>query len=921
MSRTTPFVKRMRNQGGTIYTFNSAVEDIGLNINEKNNVVKISHFALLEIPRINYDASISTNNRFNVDAIPGAFLYSQDPAIKDGRVLIAESFQNYALNFESNLLNDPDYDATLTRTVSERVFWKWLKETGAIRWQPDVSSGYWTEEAETDVDGVTGYKSVVKYVGLVSAGNVRSDSFGTYNETYILVPTSHGQVEAHFEQTEDTNYYHGMEIGNLYQEILGRENYLKPHPDGLSYSGYYDFMTDPSSLTNPSFSVYWESLYYDVNTSLWTPGSWFTADERTPISTHNAYLTDSNNYLAPGGILNVDIQYNNNAGETRIFRRSNVDCMGLIWDLNKLKSIYGDSALTFDKMAMQYAVNDTYNFNAALIYYSIYNSVQDTVLATNLLGILFLDSPSGSTENIGFGGIIIPSLEKIQSGPGGFGTSYALRLNIKTDNMLDDTAAAITDAATSDQLYAQDWNEAFYQLGKAVNILTQNNSVLSYISTQYEAMQSTQNQMLNDLQQVQNELNDLTQEVKGTENTIPLFSSGTDPLIDSSIYMENGNIGLFNNHPTWPVQIDASLKAKDIYIEKAIRDVSGNILLNYGSPLQFGDPSNFRGMTFYTGNATPAIYIDTSNNVIIPALGNFLKESSLGTSFIWTGGIVDVSGGSGSGWKDASINQLWTYDYVQDASIIGVQSAIALTQAAYIPNASLGTSFKWTGGILDVSVSGGGATVGYVDIQDGKRDVSIAWLNSNKIGSSDLAPYATTYSVGVALRPYATNASIGTAAFAKQTDLNGKLDKAGGTISGDLAVTGNTNLGERHAMAIGTSDITCPVSESDMDNMSVTITPKGTKLFIMFSAPFHTNIIARGATLYINVAGSDVRSCRFEIYQQVMNVSFQHIAGISPIITPGVPITIKIRWSGDTAIHQGDAYANTERILTVIDLY
>ena len=52
-NRVTPFVKRMRTQGGTIYTFSSAVEDIGLNINERNNVVKVSNFALLNIPQIN----------------------------------------------------------------------------------------------------------------------------------------------------------------------------------------------------------------------------------------------------------------------------------------------------------------------------------------------------------------------------------------------------------------------------------------------------------------------------------------------------------------------------------------------------------------------------------------------------------------------------------------------------------------------------------------------------------------------------------------------------------------------------------------------------------------------------------------------------------------------------------------------------
>ena len=39
MATITPFVKRMRTQGGTFFSFASALEDIGLNINERNNIV------------------------------------------------------------------------------------------------------------------------------------------------------------------------------------------------------------------------------------------------------------------------------------------------------------------------------------------------------------------------------------------------------------------------------------------------------------------------------------------------------------------------------------------------------------------------------------------------------------------------------------------------------------------------------------------------------------------------------------------------------------------------------------------------------------------------------------------------------------------------------------------------------------------
>ena len=233
MSKITPFVKRMRTQGGTLYTFSSAVEDIGLNINERNNIVKMSNFALLDIPEITAPTNLQ-QNRFNVFAIDGALEnYEDSGSIKDGKVVVAESFQNYALNVETWLLDNEDYNPALLKTVSERTFWKWMKETGAIRWTKDVSNaGYFIEEIDTDSS--VGYNSVVKYVGEISAGSVRTDTFGTYNETYVLVPTSHGQTRVYFKQAYDDNYEPEMQMGPGGINIKGRENYTQPQPDGLS---------------------------------------------------------------------------------------------------------------------------------------------------------------------------------------------------------------------------------------------------------------------------------------------------------------------------------------------------------------------------------------------------------------------------------------------------------------------------------------------------------------------------------------------------------------------------------------------------------------------------------------------------------------------------------------------------------------
>lgn len=677
-NRITPFVKRMRTNGGTIYTFSSSVEDIGLNINERNNVVKISHFALLDIPPIQQlPATPPENiksNRFNITNIAGAFEQEQgNPSLKDGRVLIAESFQNYALNLEANLLNQASYEPALIRTVTERVFWKWLKETGSIRWQSDVSVGgvqYFSEEI--DADGSLGYNSVIKYIGLVSAGNVRQDTFGTYNETYILVPTSHGQTDAYFEVIEDSNYYLGMEIGNLGENILGRESYTLPHPDGLSYLGYYDFVDSSTQIV--ANGTTW-SLSYDDSTGSYSSGWWYTAESREPASADNAYLTDSSSWLT-SGILNTDLKYSDGSNTVQ-FRRSKLDAVSLVLDVDTLKSIYSDSTLSYEKLATEYSINDNFNFNAALIYYTVYNSTMDKVLGVNLLGILFLDAPTGNSANIPVDGIIIPALEKIQSGVGGFGTSYSLRLNIKTDTMVDDTGVPIVDEATSDQLYGEDWAEVFANLDTAVNILTQNNSTISYISEQYTRLSSTQTQILNDIKALEYQVNDIGRDIEGVPNVIAMFADGDDPLVESSIYMKFGNVGIQESEPIFPLQVSGTTKTDEIIIENAIRDTSGNVLLGYGSPLQLGSSTNYREISLFTGQQNPAIYVDSSNSV------TFNEDVSI-SGDLYVDGSVDIDG---------------------KLKVTEIVSPSFDFSASYIRDTSLGIGLEWTGGYFGLSAS------------------------------------------------------------------------------------------------------------------------------------------------------------------------------------------------------------------------
>jgi len=603
----TPFVKRMRTQGGTMYTFSSAVEDIGLNINERNNIVEMSNFALLDIPNVEPNSNLQ-QNKFNVLSIPGA-LENQELSggIKDGRIVIAESFQNYALNLEANLLNQSNYNPSLQKTVSERVFWKWLKETGAIRWIKDMSNpGYFVEESDTDAS--SGYNSIVKYIGQINAGAVRTDNHGTYNETYVLVPTSHGQTLNYFKRNYDDNFMSGMSIGPSGENILGRESYTQPHPDGLSLLGQYDHM-----ISDTLIGGVWAT---ETNG---TPGTWCTAQSKT-FPDDYYYATDASAIIDSS--INYVVKYTN-GGDTIEFQRSNVDAIELEYNIANLRDIVGDSTLTYDKIAIDYAIDNTFNFNAILVYYSIYNKAKDKKIATNLLGVLFLDTASGNTSGFPDMNITIPTITKLQSNGAGFGSSYSFRINIKSDNMLDDTQAIIQDESTSSQTSLENWTDVLSGLSESLSILNQNSNTINYITEQYMNISSIQTQQGNIITDLQYQINDVVVDIKGTNNTIPLFIDGDDPLVDSSIYMRSGKIGMFNNDPKYDVHLSGDIKVDDIHFENSIKDASTNTILSYDSnTINLGLNNVSKDIYFYAG-------IDTSPKAVINSAGNLLVSNTV----------------------------------------------------------------------------------------------------------------------------------------------------------------------------------------------------------------------------------------------------------------------------------------------------
>jgi len=132
----TPFIRPIAVQGGTFYTFSSAAEDLTLTFNKSLKKFTFSKYALLKLPE--FGSPTYGENTFQFNAIDTTFI---DAA--DGNFVLANpnnlspspeiSFQNYCLNLESTIISDSNYNPELKRNVSERVFWKWVKELGGVR--------------------------------------------------------------------------------------------------------------------------------------------------------------------------------------------------------------------------------------------------------------------------------------------------------------------------------------------------------------------------------------------------------------------------------------------------------------------------------------------------------------------------------------------------------------------------------------------------------------------------------------------------------------------------------------------------------------------------------------------------------------------------------------------------------------------
>jgi hypothetical protein len=394
----TPLINALRIQGGTFYTFISSANDISKTFSDDDARFVFSKFVLLDLP----DVATPSNNKENYivwealgarasTTLPNSSVSSSDLST-DNNINFAQSFQNYVLNFEQLILdgkNDKNtpYNSKEKNTVGERLFWKWLASINAIRFRnannSESAASRFVEENETAY-----YKKVVKYIGDIDVVNNVSKHGQTYSEIYLNVPSSHGNTPiVLFKSLQDSNYSPGKMWNNGNISFIDGRNSSSIHPSGLSLTPYWDDKISGSYFSYGSFN-----FVTNIDTNVSTT----TSPKPVLLSRLDGIIldTDANNYKP----INID---------------PNI----------RLISEYNSSSASGD-----------FSFNAALIYYDIYDVSAPANRARNLYGILVLDDYDNNATNS-----YIKRFDKYKSNKitKMNGNGYGLKLNIKFDTSAD----------------------------------------------------------------------------------------------------------------------------------------------------------------------------------------------------------------------------------------------------------------------------------------------------------------------------------------------------------------------------------------------------------------------------------------------------------------------------------------------------
>lgn len=636
----TPFIRPLQVTGGTFYTFSSASEDLAFTFNNTVNKFKFSKFVLLNIP--SFQKPVYKENSIQFDTLDSSFL---DVAGNTFTLVNPDnlspnleiSFQNYCLNLEATILSDPDYNPSLKLNTSERVFWKWLKELGAIRYRPanslevspsldqistSIIDGYpisqkrWTEEDNYIWGSGTPtprYSRVVQYIGECDIVNSVQNQNNSYSEVYIHVPTSDGNTPVVlFKTVADENYYPGRTWTNrpadpINTEYLqGRDGSLSTiGPNGLPILAIYDqdVLGDPKVISTDPMGATGSSQWYEPRN---TANSYFTDD-----SFFNSDTISYLKYESTSGTAGYNVEY----------KRSNLDGVMIDFDPNSYKAIIDNPKLSVIEQYNSTIESSNFEFNAVLLYYDVYdpNNIADS--QTNLYGVLFLND----IEPTGISSGQIPLFKKYKPDPITKlnGNSYGLKLNIKFDTSVDNTGVeqAINDYSSFSMSMFMDSATVLQQAADTLNDQT---TAIIDLKQKYENLydllinSGSGNTMEKRLSIVENSLQTSQALFNNTQDIMGLIERNYSMI--NSILQGNTNINISYN-------LDLVKQGCGIYVDRSIPNklTISNTNQNYSLDSTYAISVNpvgintitLRPYTNYYKHRNSGLTITAANDIII----------------------------------------------------------------------------------------------------------------------------------------------------------------------------------------------------------------------------------------------------------------------------------------------------------------
>lgn len=507
---TTPLIKIPQEQGGTFYTFSSAAKDLTKGFSNDNLKLVFSKFVCLNIPDIqpvhpdgdpDEDHS-KTTNFVQLNSILGAsgknVSDTQHMHRNDMNMAFAEHMQNYMLNLEEMILSNENYDNTTHRTVSERIFFKWLIETGAIRFRNaiyDTSNTNKSEksqenlinfvEADEQLEQYNGdavnwdkYNRVIQYIGDIDIINNVDMAGEAYSELYINIPTEVGKTPTIlFESLSDNNY--GV-------DALGEGGIIRNY----NYDGNAEYIVGRNSETEHSQGLSIRAFYDEPRNNEYILGY------RTTNNPGNLNINDDDNFYKSGAIQTTDGHFKTDFaddeidekytvlfangepdGESYRITRSKLDGIGIDFDESHYYKIVNNPQISTFSEFNGGGEAENFEFNAVLVYYDVIDSATNRASARNLYGILILDNVvtnSVSARENCMPDAYIQRYPKFKPNKitGQNGNSYGFKINLRFD-VAPGTSGVHNIVNEYNTFSMQVFSEAMAQLQVATKILLQ----------------------------------------------------------------------------------------------------------------------------------------------------------------------------------------------------------------------------------------------------------------------------------------------------------------------------------------------------------------------------------------------------------------------------------------------------------------